>query len=136
MQRLIPDIVGSQFSECFQISRPINQTANFAAISKQSRSIFILKSLHGEMILKGQMMPVDDCEIIFFLGSPVVTEISQLNQIGIKLKDFAIHDSVADFLFLLQAKSRLMDELAEREVKLKDTLKGRVNASKTRCERV
>lgn len=125
LQRLIPDIIGSQFAECFQISRPIIQTANFAAISKQSRSIFILKSLHSEMILKGQMIPIDDCEIIFFLGSPVVTEISQLNQIGIKLKDFAIHDSVADFLFLLQAKSRLMDELAEREVKLKDTLKGK-----------
>lgn len=62
---------------------------------------------------------------LFFLGSPVVTEISQLNQIGIKLKDFAIHDSVADFLFLLQAKSRLMDELAEREVKLKDILRGK-----------
>lgn len=125
LQRLIPHIIGSQFAECFQIDRPIIQTADFAAVSKQSHSIFILKSLHSEMILKGQMMPVDDCEVIFFLGSPVVTEISQLNQIGIKLKDFAIHDSVADFLFLLQAKSRLMDELAEREAKLKDILRGK-----------
>lgn len=123
LQRLIPHIIGSQFTECFQINRPIMQAADFAAISKQSRSIFILKSLDSEMILKGQMVPVDEGEVIFFLGSPIITEISQLNQIGIKLKDFAIHDSVADFLFLLQAKSRLMDELAEREVNLKNILR-------------
>lgn len=125
LQRLVPGIIGSQLDQCFQIKRPILQTADFAALSKQSHSIFMLQSLHSEMVLKGQMMPVEDCEVIFFLGSPVVTEISQLNQIGIKLKDFAIHDSAGDFLFLLQAKSRLMDELAERELKLKDTLRGK-----------
>nr|WP_290223540.1 ATP-binding protein [Trichocoleus desertorum] len=125
LQRLIPNIIGSQLDQCFQIKRPILQTADFAALSKQSHSTFMLQSLHSEMVLKGQMMPVENCEVIFFLGSPVVTEISQLNEIGIKLKDFAIHDSAADFLFLLQAKSRLMDELAERELKLKDTLRAK-----------
>ncbi|MEP0870474.1 ATP-binding protein [Trichocoleus desertorum AS-A10] len=125
LQRLIPDIIGAQLDKCFQIQRPIIQTADFAAITRQSNSIFMLKSLHSEMTLRGQMMPIEDCGAIFFLGSPVVTEISQLNQIGIKLKDFAIHDSAADFLFLLQAKGRLMDELAERELKLKDTLRGK-----------
>ncbi|MBD1921775.1 GHKL domain-containing protein [Microcoleus sp. FACHB-831] len=123
LQRLIPQIIGSQLERCFQIKRPIIQNVNFAAISKQSHSIFTLKSLHSEMILKGQMMPVTDSEVIFFLGSPVVTEISQLNQLGIKLKDFAIHDSVTDFLFLLQAKSNLMDELTEQQDKLKDALR-------------
>lgn len=123
LQRLIPQIIGSQLERCFQIKRPIIQNVNFAAISKQSHSIFTLKSLHSEMILKGQMMPVTDSEVIFFLGSPVVTEISQLNQLGIKLKDFAIHDSVTDFLFLLQAKSNLMDELTEQQGKLKDALR-------------
>ncbi|MFN9226440.1 MAG: ATP-binding protein [Pseudanabaena sp.] len=129
LQRLIPDIIESQFTKCFQINRPIIQTTNFAAISKKSNSIFILKSLHSEMILKGQMLTVDDSEIIFFLGSPIVTEIKQLNQIGIKLKDFAVHDSVADFLLLLQTKSRLMDELVEREMKLRDTLRDKEEIS-------
>jgi signal transduction histidine kinase len=123
LQRLVPGIIGSQLEQCFQVKRPMMQTVDFAALSKQFHSIFMLQSLHSEMVLKGQMMPVEDCEVIFFLGSPVVTEISQLNQIGIKLKDFAIHDPAADFLFLLQAKGRLMDELAERELKLKDTLR-------------
>ena len=123
LQRLIPQIIGSQLDRCFQIKRPIIQNVNFAAISKQSHSIFTLKSLHSEMILKGQMMPVTDSEVIFFLGSPVVTEISQLNQLGIKLKDFAIHDSITDFLFLLQAKGKLMDELTEQQSKLKDALR-------------
>ncbi|MFN9760699.1 MAG: histidine kinase, partial [Pseudanabaena sp.] len=129
LQRLIPDIIESQFSQCFQINRPIIQTANFAAISKKSNSIFILKSLHSEMVLKGQMLTVDDSEIIFFLGSPIVTELRQLSQIGIKLKDFAVHDSVADFLLLLQTKSRLMDELVERETKLKDILRDKEEIS-------
>jgi two-component system NtrC family sensor kinase len=123
LQRLMPHIIGSKLDHCFEIKRPILKDADFAAINKQSQSIFILNLLDSEMTLKGQMMPVAGCEVIFFLGSPVVTEISQLNQIGIKLKDFAIHDSVADFLFILQAKSRLMEELAEREVKLKEILR-------------
>ncbi|HEY9764101.1 MAG TPA: ATP-binding protein [Trichocoleus sp.] len=123
LQRLIPNIIGTQLDQCFQIKRPIIQAVDFAAISKQSHSTFMLESLHSEMVLKGQMMPVDDDGVIFFLGSPVVTEISQLKHIGIKLKDFAIHDPAADFLFLLQAKSRLMDELAERAAKLKEVLK-------------
>ena len=88
LQRLIPNIIVAQLDQCFQIKRPILQTADFAALSKQSHSTFMLQSLHSEMVLKGQMMPVEDCEVIFFLGSPVVTEISQLNEIGIKLKDF------------------------------------------------
>lgn len=123
LQRIIPHIIGSHFAKCFQINRPIVQAVTFADISRKSNSIFILKSLHSEMVLKGQMLTVDDCEIMFFLGSPVVTEISQLNQIGIKLKDFAVHESAADFLLLLQTKSRLMDELVERETKLKNILK-------------
>lgn len=123
LQRLIPHIIGSQIDQCFQITRPIIQTTDFAAITKQSHSMFMLKSLHSEMMLKGQMMPVNEGEVIFFLGSPVVTEISQLNQIGIKLKDFAIYDSVTDFLFLLQAKSKLMEELTEQQEKLKDALR-------------
>lgn len=123
LQRLIPQIIGSQLDRCFQIKRPVIKTPDFAGISKQSQSIFTLKSIHSELTLKGQMMPVPDSDAIFFLGSPTVTEISHLNQIGIKLKDFAAHDSVADFLFLLQAKSRLMDELAEREVKLQQILR-------------
>ena len=131
LQRLIPQIIGSQLDQCFQIKRPIIKNADFAAISKQSHSIFTLKSLHSEMILKGQMMPVTDSEVIFFLGSPVVTEISQLNQLGIKLKDFAIHDSVTDFLFLLQAKSKLMDELTEQQAKLKDALREKEARAKT-----
>lgn len=121
LHRLIPHIIGSQFEQCFQIKRPIIQTADFATISKQSQTVFKLKSLHNEMLLQGQMIPITEREIIF-LGLPIVTEISQLNQIGIKLKDFPIHDSIADFLLLLQTKGKLMSELIEREAKLKTAL--------------
>jgi len=125
LQRLTPDIVGLPFSQCFQINRPIIQAVTFTTLNKKSNSIFILKSLQSEMTLKGQMLAVDDFEIMFFLGSPVVTDINQLKQIGIKLKDFAIHESVADFLLLLQTKGRLMDESVEREAKLKDVLRNK-----------
>ncbi|WP_223280263.1 hypothetical protein [Nostoc sp. PA-18-2419] len=40
--------------------------------------------------------------MIFFLGSPSITDATNLAPLGIKLKDFAIHDPIVDFLFLLQ----------------------------------
>ncbi|MEH2071780.1 MAG: ATP-binding protein [Nostoc sp.] len=126
-------IVGKLIEQHFQINRP-KILVDFDAISKQSRALFILEFLHNGMQLKGQMMYHPEQEVIFFLGSPWITDTTNLAPLGIKLKDFAIHDPIADFLFLLQAQNtaladakKLTSELKQQRVQLRGALQIKEN---------
>ncbi|MEH1921730.1 sensor histidine kinase [Nostoc sp.] len=107
---------------------------DFDAISKQSRALFILEFLHNGMHLKGQMMYEPEQDVIFFLGSPWITNTTSLAPLGIKLKDFAIHDPIVDFLFLLQAQNialadakKLTGELKQQRAQLRSALQIKEN---------
>ena len=135
LQRLIPDIVGHPIEKLFKIQRP-RIGCDFDAILNQRHRLFLLQSLLNDMQLKGQMMLIEDQSVIMFLGSPVVTDISHLKQIGLRLNDFATHDPAADFLFLLQTKSNLMQEVTMQQVNLKQALQEKedmANLAKTRA---
>jgi two-component system, NtrC family, sensor kinase len=129
LERVSPEsLIGSQINRHFQINRP-QILLEFDAIKQQSRSLFILEFLHNGMQIKGQMMYQQEQDVIFFLGSPWITDIASLAPLSIKLKDFAIHDPIADFLFLLQAKNtalidaqKLTTELTQQRAELHNTL--------------
>jgi signal transduction histidine kinase/DNA-binding NarL/FixJ family response regulator len=110
LEKLYPNISpGSLIQNHFQIKRPsIKLEFNF--VKKHSRSLFLIESLTNGMPLKGQMLAVEQSEVIFFLGSPWITEISSLESFGLKLSDFATHDPVIDFLFLVQAQNTALTE--------------------------
>lgn len=126
LQRISPEpLIGTKFEQHYQICRP-KIPFEFAAIRKQCRSLFLLQSLHNGMQLKGQMMYVEELNVIFFLGSIWVTDTAALRPLGVALKDFAIHDPIVDFLFMLQAQStaladakKLTDELTKQREALK-----------------
>lgn len=127
LQRLSPEsLVGNYIEEYFQINRPQIQF-DFDAIKKQSRSLFILEFLHNQMQIKGQMMYEEEREVIFFLGSPWITDTASLAPLGVKLKDFAIHDPITDFIFLLQAKNTALSDAEKLTKEL-------INALKTKDE--
>ncbi|MEH2297962.1 MAG: ATP-binding protein [Nostoc sp.] len=126
-------LVGKLIDQHFQINRP-KILIDFDAISKQSRALFILEFLHNGMQLKGQMMYQPEQEVIFFLGSPWITDTTSLAPLGIKLKDFAIHDPIVDFLFLLQAQNtaladakKLTGELKQQRAQLRSALQIKEN---------
>jgi two-component system, NtrC family, sensor kinase len=129
LQRVNLDVlIGSQVDQHFQISRP-KVAVEFEAIKKQMRSLFLLESVHTKMQLKGQMMYLEEEDVMFFLGSPWITETASLAPLGLKLKDFAIHDPVVDFLFLLQAQhtalaetKKLTAELTKQRSQLRSAL--------------
>jgi len=129
LERISPEsLVGNQIEQHFQINRP-KLTFDFDAIKKHPRSLFILEFIHNGMYLKGQMMYQEEQQVIFFLGSPWISDTASLPPLGIKLKDFAIHDPIADFLFLLQAKNtaladaeKLTTELTQQRAELRKTL--------------
>ncbi|TVP64528.1 MAG: GHKL domain-containing protein [Nodularia sp. (in: Bacteria)] len=119
-------LVGSQIEQHFQINRP-HIPLDVDTIHKKSNSIFVLEFIHNGMHLKGQMIYQPEQEVIFFLGSPWITETTSLAPLGIKLKDFAIHDPITDFLFLLQANNTALDDAKKLTVELKIALKIKEN---------
>ena len=132
--RICPEpLVGKLIEQHFQINRP-KTLVDFDVISKQSRALFILEFLHNGMHLKGQMMYQPEEEVIFFLGSPWITDTTSLAPLGIKLKDFAIHDPIVDFLFLLQSQNtaladakKLTNELRQQRAQLRSALQIKEN---------
>ncbi|MFQ4145297.1 sensor histidine kinase [Chlorogloeopsis sp. ULAP02] len=130
------EIIGNSFEEHFQINRP-NIPIDFDVVIKQSRALFILEFLHNGMQLKGQMIYQLEQNVVFFIGSPWLTDTNSLAPFGLKLKDFAIHDPIVDFIFLLQAKNialadteKLTAELTQQQIELKSALQIKENLAK------
>jgi len=129
LQRVCNDgLVNSPLIDHFQIYRP-RLEISYAAIQKRKKSLFILKLLHSDMQLKGQFIYIEEQDLLFFIGSPWITNIDDLAPFRIKLKDFAVHDPIVDFLFLLQASQtslneakQLTEELRAQQVELKNAL--------------
>ncbi|MBD2329180.1 ATP-binding protein [Alkalinema sp. FACHB-956] len=137
LQRVcLNSLVGNSLEQFFEITRP-KITLTFEAIKKQRKSLFLLNSIHSEMQLKGQMIYLEEGNLLCFLGSPWITDTSGLEPLGLKLKDFAIHDPIVDFIFLLQAKNtslndakRLTEELQQQQLQLKNALRIKENLAK------
>lgn len=116
LQRISQITPGGKFEDYFQIVRPFIAPV-FESIQQETQSVFILESKAGALRLKGQMMHVAGQDVLIFLGSPWVTEFAQVEQFGLSLHDFAIHDPISHFLSLLQTKNAALmeaNELAER----------------------
>jgi signal transduction histidine kinase len=141
IKRLYPEIlICKNFEEHFTIKRP-NVEANFDNIRAHPKSLFLLESRHNGMLLKGQIVYVDYEDVILFLGSPWITDPNAMTDFKLKVSDFALHDPVADFLFLLQAQStslkdskRLADKLAKQKIEIRKALiqEQELNELKTR----
>ena len=128
LQRLCPGLsLGSRIGQHFRLLRP-NIQVEFDRFQEHSRCLFLLESLDNGMQLKGQMVYVEQPEVIFFLCSPWITEVAAVKSLGLTLKDFAIHDPVVDFIFLLQAQNtalsdakKLTSELTRQRAELSKT---------------
>ncbi len=127
LQRILEPILmlGSFLEEHFQINRP-NCPVNFAAISQHTRSskagsspsLFLLQSHHKEMQLKGEIVYLEASDHLLFLGSPWITEITDLKKLDLKLDDFPLYDSVGDYLFLLQSKNSALTDAKKLTARL------------------
>ncbi len=110
LQRVNPDLsIGAQIQDHFRITSP-NIAFDFDTIRRRANSLFLLESLHTAMQLKGQMIFVDAQDMIFFLCSPWVTDITALQPLGLNLRDFPTHDRVVDFLFTLEVQNTALSE--------------------------
>ncbi|KAF3997991.1 ATP-binding protein [Glaciimonas immobilis] len=129
INRLSSSVVcGAVVQDLFRVDTPTGLSMNFDSIASQLFSVFLVECLESKHILKGQMLILNRRQgnLMLFLGSPLVSDVQSVKSLGLSFNDFALHDSTVDFLFLIEAKARMMHDLhhlAERlarEVKVRD----------------
>ena len=103
IQRLLPDLAGGKkFDSSFRIKHPAN-LVEYKEICEHSDQLFLLEARSlDKLLLKGQMLYLPHADAIVFIGAPWLTDSSDIGALGLSLNDFAIHDSVPDYLLLLR----------------------------------
>ncbi len=111
LSRICPELsAGVLLLEHFQIERPVF-AQNFDALLEAPNKLFILAHRSRSLKLRGQMMPDPGGSRITFLCSPWMADASSVVSLGLTLDDFALHDSVPDFLHAMQSQTQALSEL-------------------------
>lgn len=69
------------------------------------------KQNHKPLMIKGQMMLVNNGEYMLFMGSPHFATVQELADSNMFISDFPIHDSTRDLIMLNQTR------LSQQELK-------------------
>jgi len=131
LRRLCPAMVeGATLGEHFSAERPVLQQMTFESVLQHRKSLFVLRHREGPLRLRGEI--VVQGRHLYYLGSPWVTTMTDVQRIGLSLNDFAVHDPAVDLLFLLQTKNKALadaQDLSRRLKEQKDNLKAAMLAT-------
>jgi signal transduction histidine kinase len=129
LQRIYPSILrdSNKFNDHFRIKEP-DISVDFEAIRSHQDAVFLLTSRHNGVKLKGQMVSIEP-DMILFIGSPVIRDVTKIDRLGLKLADFLSHDPTTDLLFRLEMQNIALAEakkeaadLAKRQVEIHQEL--------------
>lgn len=119
--KLIPNItLGQAFDQFFTIKQPFF-LKNIKEVQKFTQNIFVLDCQSDKTAqLKGQMLFLEDNQLLLFVGSPILKSPEMPKELGITLTDFALYDSLPDYLFALQAQNTSLKDARILAEKLKE----------------
>jgi signal transduction histidine kinase/CheY-like chemotaxis protein/HPt (histidine-containing phosphotransfer) domain-containing protein len=129
LRRILPGapLLGKALKEEFRLKRP-NIALDFHDLCTCSSQLVILESVSSPLQLKGQICWLVDRDQLLILGTPWILSLEDLKSLGLKLDDFPFHDSIVDYLFLLQARNveleesqKLNEVLVSQQEELRDT---------------
>jgi signal transduction histidine kinase/ActR/RegA family two-component response regulator len=114
IQKLAPDLAkGDPVLRHFAVTRPPGRCTDFDALAKRAGALVILQATADPTLrLRGEIM-VDGADRLIFLGSPWITDGGELANRGLAFGDFAIHDPVSDYIFMMQSQRRALAETRE-----------------------
>ena len=110
---------GESFNKYFEVDRPIS-VKTFDDMLGYKDSPFIINCLgHGDQKIRGQMYSEADTDLICFLGTPLVSGMSDLARLNLNFTDLPIHDSIGQFLLSLQMHQTALKETRQMAEKMK-----------------
>ena len=116
---LSPELAdGVELTSLLEVVSP-KGPVTFAALRAKTRSLFLMRGPR-DLVLRGQMLYDDAADLLVFVGSPWVTETSDVTTLGLTLSDFAVSDPVVDYLLLLQQQASSLAKAQELAARLRD----------------
>jgi PAS domain S-box-containing protein len=79
---------------------------------------FFFKSVNKDLQLRGELGYDPTTQIFIFLGGPWVANMSQVEELGLNLKDFAVHDPSLHYFNVIQQHQNALVEARELADKL------------------
>ena len=104
-----PPLHGSPLASHFRLHRP-ELALTPESLPELRDQLLILEAHQIPLQLKGQICSLEQSGLLLFVGTPWLTDLADLQKLGLKVKDFALQDSAVDFLFLLQARNVALAE--------------------------
>lgn len=125
LRRMLPgDAVGRGLGELFTLERPGIATPSLAAILARQSAVFLLGVRERPLRLRGEVVEVEGGAL--FVGAPWLTDLGQMKEAGLGLKDFALHDPTGELLVVLKTTetsiqdARRMAERLQEETRQRD----------------
>ena len=121
---------GESVLEWFALERP-RIAFDFESLANHTELVFLISSKVREgLTLRGQMICDLDRDLLFFLGSPNVSDVEELTSLGLSLRDLAPHDALGDLLIMLKAKEvalsdaqKIAEKLTESETRFRELIR-------------
>ncbi|MBS1535935.1 MAG: PAS domain S-box protein [Bacteroidetes bacterium] len=131
LSKLLPELKkGQSFSDFFYLKRPFLNLIDFSKWDQVVSQLIIIESINDDTIcLKGQFEKHN--EFLLFVGSPWFSSIQEVNNKGLSIRDFAIHDPLMDLLHVLKNQEITNEELKDLLKTINDQ---RVNLRKDKEE--
>lgn len=109
LARVEPELQAGSLADGVSFDRPA-VPVELEAIRQSSNTVFVLRTRSG-LRLRGQWLATSGQHL--FVGSPMVHSLEELTAAGLSLADFAAHDPVTDYLFLLQTRDQALRDTRE-----------------------
>lgn len=115
-------ILNQNFEDVFAYKRPLlSINYSFQSIAEHYNHLFIISVLSSSsnLDLRGQFIKIENDEVLFFAGSPWLTDVNELDKHHLKINDFSMSDNVTDLLNLLRSETLAMEDIKKLAADLK-----------------
>lgn len=118
LQRVCPDLQpGMSLPEAFTCKRP-EGGLQLAKLRDEKGVLWVLQEGATGLLLRGQGLALDSGGLLF-IGSPWLSDTTDLAKFNLTIDDFAIHDPAVDLLHILRSQKMATDDLKRLTDKLR-----------------
>ena len=103
--------VGADVRDVLSIKRPSTVPLDYESILGSAGLLFVIARKNGAMMLRGQFVEVPEHGMLVFVGSPWITNVGELQALGLTFSDLALHDSMADLLTSAEAQKQADEDV-------------------------
>ena len=127
---MVCEAVGQRLDALFDISKPTTDSLK-TFHEKHSNGLVFLTDKSKNLKYRGQLFLSADLKSLFFLQTPIISDLSGLENKGLLFTDFSMTDPVLDYLIMVQSHK----ELLEKSQRLNTKLERSINLAKSASEK-